>query len=303
MEKLFSTQPIDINVHNATEMRQVLPYAPSFSSRMLELPGLMLEQYNHPAHEAPKHYMQQHVVAVTLSEQVEIHHQIENEYAHSLMRRGDLIIHPAGFQRWCVWEKPAEFLLLSIDQSTLAEALYQTGDTRQLELVPQLQIRDRVVEHLITNLASEIQTNSSKEPLYIHSLLHLLYFHLLRHHSTSNLSDFPEPSHPSKRILLEAIEYMQANLHCDANSIAPSPSLDITSYELTLLFLDLTGLTPYQYLMRCRIERAKQLLTNKHLSISEIATQVGFATIHQLNTQFLQLVGVTPKIYRAEFAL
>lgn len=301
--KKQASQPIDINAHSAVEMRQILPCVPSFSSRLLDLPGLVLEQYCHPAHEVPKHYMQQHIVAMTLSDQVEIHHTIENEFAHSFLQRGDLLILPAGFQRWCVWDKPAEFLLLSIEQSTLAEALYQTGETRQLELLPQLQVRDCAIEHLITNLVSEIQTSPPNEIFYIHSLLHLLYFHLLRHHSTADLGDFPKPSHPSKRALLDAIEYMQENLHCDVNSIATSPVVDITSYELTLLFLNLTGLTPYQYLMRCRIERAKQLLTNKHLSISEIATQVGFTTIHQLNTQFLQLVGVTPKIYRAEFAL
>lgn len=303
MKRSSFTQPIDINAHNATEMRQVLPCAPSFSSRLLELPGLMVEQYNHPAHEAPEHYMQQHIVAVTLSDEVDLYHKIEGEYAHSLMRRGDLVIHPAGFQRWCTWEKPAEFLVLSIDQSTLAEALYQTGDTRQLELIPKLQVRDQVIEHLTMTLANEMRSIHAREPFYIDSLLHLLYCHLLRHHSTLNTIDFPKPSHPSKRKLLEAIEYMQTNLHCDSKTMAIAPTLDITSYELTLLFLDLTGLSPYQYLIRCRIERAKQLLAQKHLSINEIATQTGFTTVHQLNTHFLQLTGISPNIYRSEYLL
>jgi AraC family transcriptional regulator len=303
MQEISSPYAIDVDAHSATEMRKVLPCNPLSSSRLLSWTGLLLEQYHHPPHEVPKHYLQQHVVAVTLSEQVELHQRIETESARSLMQQGDLVICPAGFQRWCAWEKPAEFLMLSIDQSTLAEALYETGDTRQLELVPQLQVRDRVVEHLIVTLANELKTTQSTEHFYIESLLHLLYFHLLRHHTTSNTAEFPKPSHPSKRMLLRAIEYLQANLHCDADLMAIAPVLGTTSYELTLLFLDLTGLSPYQYLMRCRIERTKQLLTQKHLSLSDIAAQTGFATMHQLNTHFLRLTGITPMVYRSEYAL
>jgi len=303
MGKSFSSQPIDVNAHNLMEMRQLLPCAPVFSSRSLPWTEVLLEQYRHPGHEVPEYYLQQHMIVVVLSEASELYHRIETETTHSCFRQGDLIICPAGFQRWCAWEKPAEFLALSIDQSTLAEALYQTGDTRQLELVPQLQVRDRVIEHLIMTLANEMQSIHAGEPFYMDSLLHLLYHHLLRNHSTSNTVDFPKPSHPSKRKLLEAIEYMQSNLQCDSKTMAIAPTLDITSYELTLLFLDLTGLSPYQYLIRCRIERAKQLLAQKHLSIHEIATQTGFKTIHQLNTHFLRLTGISPKVYRSEYVL
>lgn len=302
MKKTFS-QPIDINAHNATEMRQILPSNPLSSSQLLNWSGFMLEQYYHPPHEVPEHYMQQHIIAVTLSEQVELHQRIEADWSHSFMQRGDLVICPAGFQRWCAWETSAEFLMLSIDQSVLAEALYQTGDTRQLELVPQLQVRDRVIEHLLITLVNEINTNHYIEQFYIDSLLHLLYFHLLRHHTTSNTTALPQPSHPAKQKLLKAIAYLQSNLHSDADLMAIASMLNTTSYELTLLFIDLTGLSPYEYLMRCRIEQAKQLLTQKHLPLQEIATQTGFSTLHQLNAQFLRLTGISPIVYRSEYAI
>ncbi|MBD2463081.1 helix-turn-helix transcriptional regulator [Oscillatoria sp. FACHB-1407] len=298
-----SSQLINVNIHDAVEMQQVLPCAPRVSSRSLDWSGVVLDYYNHPGHEVPEHYAQQHVIAVTLSEQVKLHQRIETDSECSILDRGDMVICPAGFQRWCAWEDPAEFLVLSIDQSTLAEALYQTGDTRQLELVPQLKLKDRVIEHLVFTMANEIKTAHPTEPFYINSLLHLLYFHLLRHHTTANVAEFPKPSHPSKRMLLKAIEYMQANLHSDPDLLAIAPLLNTTSYELTLLFLDLTGLTPYQYLMRCRIERAKQLLAHKKLSIKEVAAQIGFTTVHQFNAQFLRLTGISPNIYRSEYAL
>lgn len=303
MQETTISQPLDINFHNAIEIQQVLPCAPSLSNRSLNWSGLVLDYYNHPAHEVPEHYTQQHIVALTLSEQVKLHQRIEKDSACFSLQRGDLVICPAGFQRWCAWEQQTEFVVLSIDQSTLAEALYQMGDTRQLELVPQLRAQDRVIEHLAITLMNEIKSCHSSDRFYIDSLVHLLYLHLLQHHTTSNLAEFPMPSHPSKRKLRQAIEYIQANIQKELDLMEFAASLNTSSYELTILFLDLTSLTPYQYLMRCRIERAKQLLTNKRLSTKEIAAQIGFANVHQFNAQFLQVTGISPNVYRTEYAL
>ncbi len=303
MEESSISQSTNINFHDEVELKQVLPCTPLLSSRSLNWSGLVLDYYSHPPHEIKEHYAQQHIIAVTLSERVDLHQRIEKNSVYSSMKQGDLIVCPAGFERWCAWEQQADFLMLSIEQSVLAEACYQTGDTRQLELVPQLRIQDRVLQHLGITLMNEVKSCHSGDRFCIDSLLHLLYFHLLRHHTTSNFAQFPMPSHPSKRQFRKVIEYMQANIHKQLDLMEIAAFFNTTSYELTLLFLDITGLTPYQYLMRCRIERAKQLLTSKQLSTKEIAAQIGFATLHQFNSQFLQLVGVSPNVYRTEYAL
>jgi hypothetical protein len=46
------------------------------------------------------------------------------------------------------------------------------------------------------------------------------------------------------------------------------------------------GISPYQYVLQQRVERAKALLRNSALSIAEIAHQVGFANQSQLTVQF-----------------
>lgn len=302
MQKNISPKVKDIDFHDTYETQQILPCASALSSRSLTWSGFVLDYYNHPAHEVPEHYTQQHIIAIALNEGVTLHDRIETQSLSSRLQRGDMIICPAGFQRWCAWEEQAEFLVLSIDQSTLAEALYQRGDTRPLELVPQLRTRDHTIEYLAMMLMNEIRSHQSRDPLCIDSLLHLLYFHLLRHYTTANPADTVMPSHPSKRKLRRAIDYIQAHLASELDILTIAGLLEISSYELTLLFVDLTGLTPYQYLMRCRIERAKALLVDRHISIQNTALQVGFASVHQFNTQFLQLVGVTPNVYQVEFA-
>ena len=60
------------------------------------------------------------------------------------------------------------------------------------------------------------------------------------------------------------------------------------------------GIAPYQYLMQQRVERAKQLLKQQAISISDIALDCGFANQTHLTKVFRQMTGVTPKAYQKQ---
>jgi AraC-like DNA-binding protein len=64
-------------------------------------------------------------------------------------------------------------------------------------------------------------------------------------------------------------------------------------------FKEAYGETPYAYLMTRRIERAKALLRGSDLSVSEIALEVGCQSLGTFSTRFRELVGTTPRRYRA----
>ena len=65
-------------------------------------------------------------------------------------------------------------------------------------------------------------------------------------------------------------------------------------------FKQLVGIAPYQYLMQQRVERAKQLLKQQAISISDIALDCGFANQTHLTKVFRQMTGVTPKAYQKQ---
>jgi AraC-like DNA-binding protein len=57
--------------------------------------------------------------------------------------------------------------------------------------------------------------------------------------------------------------------------------------------------TPHEYLTRKRIERAKELLADDQLSVTEICFEVGFESLGSFSTLFHKVVGWSPSIYRA----
>lgn len=77
-----------------------------------------------------------------------------------------------------------------------------------------------------------------------------------------------------------------------------SSLVQISPHYFSQLFKQTTGTTPHQYVIRCRIERAKYLMQQNKLPLAEIATQVGFTDQSHLHRHFKRLVGVTPKTYQ-----
>jgi YesN/AraC family two-component response regulator len=64
------------------------------------------------------------------------------------------------------------------------------------------------------------------------------------------------------------------------------------------MFKKATGLHFTEYLARVRVEKAKNLLLNPNLRISEIAYEVGFQSLTHFNRIFRRLVGESPTEYR-----
>ena len=57
------------------------------------------------------------------------------------------------------------------------------------------------------------------------------------------------------------------------------------------------GETPHAYLLRRRIERAKELLRGTELSVTEVSIEVGFQSLGSFSTAFKDLVGEPPSEY------
>src|SRR5688500_9378097 len=60
------------------------------------------------------------------------------------------------------------------------------------------------------------------------------------------------------------------------------------------LFSSVEGITLEQYIIRQKIERAKELLFYDELTLSEIAHKLGYSSVAHLSGQFKKVTGFTP---------
>lgn len=63
---------------------------------------------------------------------------------------------------------------------------------------------------------------------------------------------------------------------------------------LSNLFSSVEGITLEQYIIRQKIEKAKELLFYDELTLSEIANRLGYSSVAHLSAQFKKITGLTP---------
>jgi AraC family transcriptional regulator len=134
--------------------------------------------------------------------------------------------------------------------------------------------------------------------LYVESLSNTLCLHLLRHYNKSPQTFSDRYDGLPEFLMRRLDEYIQTNLARNLTLLDMARVVNLSTSHLNRLFRQTQGISLYQYVIQCRIERVKQLLKQPQLTLAEIAIQVGFADQSHLNHHFKRHVGVTPKTFR-----
>ena len=86
------------------------------------------------------------------------------------------------------------------------------------------------------------------------------------------------------------------DLPLDLNEISRQACL--SRYHFLRLFREAFATTPHQYLIKRRIEKAKELLRTRRLSVTDICFEVGFQSLGSFSSLFRRCVGHAPINYR-----
>jgi AraC-like DNA-binding protein len=102
--------------------------------------------------------------------------------------------------------------------------------------------------------------------------------------------------------LAQALAYMREHLTERLPLREVAKRADLSPFYFCKLFHRTLGMTFTEYLARLRLERAKDLLLNPTMPISETAMASGFGSIPHFNRAFKRYTGTTPTAYRASRA-
>lgn len=106
------------------------------------------------------------------------------------------------------------------------------------------------------------------------------------------------PSPHLQRIVREAQAFLEDNLDRDLDLRAIAAQARLSPYYFTRVFTACVGTPPYRYLIALRIARAKELLRDTELTVTQICSRVGFQSLPHFTTTFRRHTGTTPTDYR-----
>ena len=227
------------------------------------------------------------------------HRQDSRTYT-GFYRQGDLLITPSDTTLFTQADGDVQIVQIRIKDSFVrkvaGETLVQNGDL--FELVQTFQTRDPQLEAIVMMLLAELHQTSLSSQLYVDSLTNILAVHLLRQHATTSPQLLIYNGGLPQRQLLRVLDYIDVHLERELKLADLAQLIDVSQFHFGRLFKQSLGLSPYQYLLQQRVERAKKLLKQTDKPIVDIALDCGFNSHSHLSQKFRQLTGMTPKAYR-----
>jgi AraC-like DNA-binding protein/ligand-binding sensor protein len=98
--------------------------------------------------------------------------------------------------------------------------------------------------------------------------------------------------------ITRAKQFIQENQSADLSLGQVAKAVNTSTFYFCKMFKKATGLNFTDYVSRLRIEKAKNLLLNRNLRVSEIAYEVGFQSLTHFNRVFKKIMGQSPTEYR-----
>ncbi|HTL17900.1 MAG TPA: helix-turn-helix domain-containing protein [Patescibacteria group bacterium] len=101
-------------------------------------------------------------------------------------------------------------------------------------------------------------------------------------------------------VITKAKKFIEEHQTEDISLSDVAKAVNTSSFYFCKMFRKITGINFTDYLARLRIERAKNLLLNPNLRVSEIAYEVGFQSLTHFNRVFKRILGQSPTDYRLQ---
>lgn len=261
--------------------------------------GIRLEHYLLHAGELPEHRHNEHVVMISLTDGAkgEIRTATGTRISGT-QHSGNVCVLPSGLAHTARLDTPSEHLAMYLDPSTVRRAASESLMAGNFEVIERCTRSDGVISSIGWALLGELESEGLSGRLYAESLANVLAVHLLRHYTTGG----SEPHHSigglSAQKLRHVMDFVAENYSSDVRLAELANVAGMSNFHFAREFKRTTGTTPHQYLIKFRVERAKALLAEVELPLTEVGLQSGFSHQSHFTRLFRRLTGTTPHSYR-----
>lgn len=210
---------------------------------------------------------------------------------------GNICITPAGQLVSARWEKPLDNLGILLDPQFVAQTAADNYFSSTFEFVEIYKKVDPLIQQIGLTLLAESESETPSGKLFTDSLIQTLTLHLLSNYSTAKPTTIVNGGLSGYK-LRRVKDFIDANLEEDLSLGEIATVAELSQFHFARSFRKSVGMTPQQFVMQQRIERAKMLLANGDLPIVEISLRTGFKNQSHFTTLFRKFTKLTPKTWR-----
>jgi AraC family transcriptional regulator len=240
-----------------------------------------------------------HVVAVILGGTATLWQSRCGSVSERPVRPGDVIITPAGQPKRWRHADDIVAVVLRLSRRYLNELAAELDDRRRegVEIRHVFLSRDQFLQETAICFLKALGGQSTTSRAHIDALVRGLAVHLVERYAVEPRPSRRIPPMPPRK-LRRALDYIEANLHCELSVAHIAEQVIMSESHFSRAFRETIGLPPHRYVRDRRVERAKSLLRECDMPLSEVALRVGCSSASNFCVLFHRATGTTPRTYR-----
>lgn len=169
-----------------------------------------------------------------------------------------------------------------------------------LRFTPGVGVMDFVVEQLTRLLLPAFDNPDQVSQLFADHISHALGSHIAQAYGGMKSVVASRRGGLATWQERRAKELMSENLQGDISTADLARECSLSAGHFARAFRHTTGLSPHQWLLRRRIDKAHGLLRDGRLSLVEIARVCGFADQSHFTKTYTRLCGISPGVWRRQ---
>lgn len=224
----------------------------------------------------------------------------EGRAAHDcLFDHGDIYLRDFEENYKAEMDGSFDFFLIELMPEFWRDAEKVAGVSPDVGLARQLTKRDMTLYHLANAVLPLLEDPELLDPILVEQMATTIGAHLLKRHGDRRSEATGFDRGLGSVMVRKAKEMLVSTDEEDGTSIATiAEALNMSRSHFFRAFRESTGISPYQWLLKQRIDNAQRLLRTTNLPLSEIALHCGFSDQSHFTRIFSRDVGVTPKVWR-----
>lgn len=189
-----------------------------------------------------------------------------------------------------------------VSQASLDEFAFDRGirGIKGLES-SHIAFQDRVMWGLANTLLDSVERPNERSTLFIDHVALAFCAHVMRAYGNAALPDDKSAGGLSPWQLRRVLDFIAAHFNDDLSIAELARECGLSSGYFSRAFRQTTGVTPHQWLMRRRVERARQLLLGDGLGLADIALVCGFVDQSHFSRVFTNFEGDSPGRWRQRY--
>ncbi len=216
------------------------------------------------------------------------------------IRPGALWIMPQGCRHAVRFEGPVQGVALAFDPGLFDTLVLSAGGKSSAQIIQSLAASPPKIEHLMRALDHESNQPSTDDHFGLECLATVIALALSQHAGALATASKSAPRLAPRQ--MRAVQsYVDEHLEQTITLGALASAAGLSSFHFLRAFKESMGVTPGQYVLDRRMERARFLLRAGRLSVAEVGICVGFEHSSHFSRAFRRAIGTTPSMFRNAF--